>query len=94
MPTGEVLLPGTLVPILTDLKDDFGEIGAACFILKMKLLRDLMILCKTVSCLNVYLTCCSDTLQAPKMYAILHTSLLHKVHLPSVVILHQLFFEI
>ena len=43
-----------------------------------------------MSCLNVYLPCCSDTLQAPKMCAVVHTSLLHKVHLASVVILHLL----
>ena len=56
----------------------------------MKLLRDSMILCKTVPCLNVYLPCCSDTLQAPKMCVVVHTSLLHKVHLASAVILHLL----
>ena len=56
----------------------------------MKLFRDSMILHKTVSCLNVYLPCCSDTLQAPKICAVVHTSLLHKVHLISAVILHLL----
>ena len=45
---------------------------------------------KTVSCLNVYLPCCGDTLQAPKICAVVHTSLLHKVHIVSVVILHLL----
>ena len=73
MPTGGVLLGGTLVPFFTNLMDDLGEIGTACFIFKMKLLRDSMILRKTVSCLNVYLPCSSDTLQAPKMCAIVHT---------------------
>ena len=34
--------------------------------------------------------CCSNTLQATKMYAVVHTSLLHKVHTVSVVILHLL----
>ena len=37
-----------------------------------------MILCKTVSCLNVYLPCCSDTLKAPKMCVAVQTFLLHK----------------
>ena len=88
MPTGGVLLCGTLVPFFTNLMNDLGEIGTVCFIFKMKLLRDSMILCKTVSCLNVYLPCCSDTLQAPKMCAVVHKSLLHKVHTTSIVILH------
>ena len=87
MTTGGVLLCGTLVPFFTNLMDDSGT---ACFIFKMKLLKDSMTLRKTVSCLNVYLPCCSDTLQAPKTCALLHTSLLHKVHLASVVILHLL----
>ena len=47
---------------------------------------------KAVSCLNVYLSCCSDTLKAPKTYAVIHTSLLNRVHLTSVVILHLLIF--
>ena len=79
MPTGGVLLRGTLVPFFTNLMNDLGEIGTVCFIFKMKLLRDSMILCKTVSCLHVYLPCCSDILQAPKMCVIVHTSLLHNV---------------
>ena len=37
----------------------------------------------------MYLSCCSDILQAPKMCAVVHTSL-HKVHTASVVILHLL----
>ena len=60
------------------------------FIFKMKVLRTSMTPRKTVSCLNVYLPCCSDTLQAPKICAVVHTSLLHKVHIVSVVILHLL----
>ena len=40
--------------------------------------------------MNVYLPCCSDTFQAPKICAVVHTSLLHKVHIISVVILHLL----
>ena len=56
----------------------------------MKVLRTSMTPCKTVSCLNVYLPCCSDALQAPKICAVVHTSLLHKVHIVSVVILHLL----
>ena len=51
MPAGGVLLRGTLVPLFTNLMNDLGEIGTACFIFKIKLLRDSMILCKTVSCL-------------------------------------------
>ena len=62
----------------------------ACFTFKMKYLRDSMTLCKTVPCLNIYLPCCSDTLQAPQMCGVLHKSLLHKVHIASVVILHLL----
>ena len=85
-----VLLCGTLVPFFTNLMDELGEIRTACFIFKMKLLRDSMILRKTVSCLNVYLPRCSNTLQAPKMCAVVHISLLHKVHTASVVILHVL----
>ena len=45
---------------------------------------------KTVWCLNVYLPCCSDTLQAPKIRTVVYTSLLHKVHVVSVVIVHLL----
>ena len=90
MPTGGVLLGGTLVPFFTNLMNDLGEIGTVCFIFKMKLLRDSMILRKTVSCLNVYLPYCSDTLQAPKMCVVVHTPLLHKVHTASLVILHLL----
>ena len=56
----------------------------------MKLLTTSMTSRKTVSCLNVYLLCCGDTLQAPKICAVVHTSLLHKVHIVSVVILHLL----
>ena len=90
MPTGGVLLRGTLVLFFTNLVHNLGEISTAYFVFKMKLLRHSMILCKTVSCLNVYLPCCSDTLQAHKMCAVVHTFLLHKVHMPSVVILHPL----
>ena len=89
MPTG-VLLQGTFVPFFTNFMDDLGEIGTVSFIFKMKVLRTSMTPRKTVSCLNVYLPCCSDTLQAPKICAVVHTSLLHKVHIVSVVILHLL----
>ena len=44
---------------------------------------------KTVLCLNVYLPCCSDSLQA-YICAVVHTSLLHRVYMGSVVILHIL----
>ena len=43
MPTGGVLLCGTLVPFFTNLMDDLGEIGTVCFIFKMKLFRESMI---------------------------------------------------
>ena len=43
-----------------------------------------------MSCLNVYLPCCCDTLKAPKICAVVHTSLLYRAHLASVVILHLL----
>ena len=56
----------------------------------MKVLKNSVFSRKTVSCLNVYLPCCSDTLQAPKTCAVVHTSLLHEVHIASVVILHLL----
>ena len=56
----------------------------------MKVFRTSRTSRKTGSCLNVYLPCCSDTLQAPKICAVVHTSLLHKVHIVSVVILHLL----
>ena len=45
---------------------------------------------KTVSCPNLYLPCCKATLQAPKICAGVSTSLLHRVHMASVVILHLL----
>ena len=56
----------------------------------MKVLRVSMTLRKTVPCLNVYLPCCCDVLQAPKTCAVVHISLLHRVHMASVVILHNL----
>ena len=43
-----------------------------------------------MSCLNVYLPCCSNTLQAPKICAVVHTFLLNKVHIVSVAVLHLL----
>ena len=49
--------------------DDLAEIGTASLIFKMKVLRASMTLRKTVLCLNVYLLCCSDTFQAPKICA-------------------------
>ena len=80
----------TLVPFFTNSMDDLGERGTVCFINQVKLLRDSIILCNTVLCLNIYLPCCSNTLQAPKMCTVVHTSLLYKVHMTSVVILHLL----
>ena len=86
MPTGGVLLRGTFVPFHTNFIDDLGEIGTVSFIFQMKVLRTSMTPHKTVSCLNGYLPCCSDTLQALKIWAVVHTSLMHKVHIVSVVI--------
>ena len=90
MPTGELLWRDTLVPFFTNLMDDLEEIGTACFIFKMKLPGDSIILCNKVSCLNVYLPYCSDTSQAHKVCAIVHTCLLYKVHMALGVILHLL----
>ena len=45
-------------------------------------------LCKTVPYLNVYLPCCSDTLQVPAIYAVENTSSHHKGNTASVVIPH------
>ena len=45
---------------------------------------------KTGSCLNLYLPCYNDILQAPKINAVVHTSLLHKVLIVSVLVLHLL----
>ena len=74
----------------TNFVNDLAEMSTASFIFKMKVLRASTTLRKTVSCLNVYLPCCSDTLQAPKTCAAVHTSLLQRVHMDSVVILHFL----
>ena len=76
MPSGEVLLQELWFPLCTNLMDDLGEIGTACFILKMKLLRNSVILCKTVSCLNLYLPYWSNTLQVPQMCVVVDTSLI------------------
>ena len=70
--------------------DDLPKIRTAGFIFKMKVLLALMALHKTILCVNIYFPCSSDTLQAPKIHAVVHTSILHKVHLESVVILHLL----
>ena len=51
----------------------------------MRALRASMTFRKTVSFQNVYPPCCSDTLQAPKIYAVVQTSLLHREHMASVV---------
>ena len=47
MPTGVVLLC-TLAPFFTNLMDELGETATPYFMLKMKLLRDSMMLCKIV----------------------------------------------
>ena len=66
------------------------EIGTASFIIKMKVLRVSMTLSKTVPCLNVHLPCCCDILQTPKTCAVVHISLFDRVHMASVVTLHNL----
>ena len=86
----ESFLRGTFVPFLTSFINDLGEIGTVSSIFKMKVLRTSMTSRKTVLCLNVYLPCCSHTLQVPKTCAVVHIPLLHKLHLVSVVILHLL----
>ena len=90
MPSGGLLLRGTFAPFFTNFIDYLAEIGAASFVFEMKVLTASMAWHKTVSCLNVYLPWSSDTLQAPKICAVVHTSLLHRVHMVSVVILHLL----
>ena len=67
--------------------DDLAGTGTASFIFTMKALRASVTLHKTVWCVNIYLPCCSDTLQVPKICAVVHTSLLCRVHMASVVIL-------
>ena len=64
--------------------------GTVSFIFKIKVLRASMTLRKTVSCLNAYVPCCSDTLQAPKICAVVHRSLLHRVQIALVIIIHLL----
>ena len=81
---------GTFVAFLTNVIDDLGEIGTVPFIFQMNVLKTSVTSRKTISCLNVCLPCCSDTLQAPKICAVAHTSLLHQMHIVSVVILHLL----
>ena len=79
-----------LLFFFTNFLDVLTEIGTASFIFEMKVLRAAMTLRKTVSCLDVYLPWSSDTLQAPKICAVVHTSLLHRVRMVSVVILRLL----
>ena len=55
----------------------------------MNVLRASVTICNPVSGLNVYLPCCSDTLQ-PIICAAVYTSLMHLVHMASVVILCRL----
>ena len=52
--------------------DDLAEMGTASFMFKMKVLRTSVTLGKAVLCLDVYLPCCSDTLQAPKICVAVH----------------------
>ena len=74
----------------TNFIEDLAEIGTASFIFKMKVVRASMTFCNRVSCLNLYLPCCKDTLQALDIWAVVHISLLHRVHMASVVIVHLL----
>ena len=70
---------GTFFAFLTNVIDDLGEIGTVPFIFQMNVLKTSVTSRKTISCLNVCLPCCSDTLQAPKICAVAHTSLLHQI---------------
>ena len=90
MPTGGLLLQSTFFPFLTNFIDASAEVGTVSFMFEMKVLRAAMTWRKTVSCLNVYLPWSRDTLQTPKICAVAHRSLLHRVHMVSVVILHPL----
>ena len=88
MPTGGLLLWGTFAPVFSNFIDHLAEIGTASFIFEMEGLGPAMTWCKTGSCLNVYLLWSSDTLQAPKICAVVeHTSFLHRVHMAAVIIL-------
>ena len=84
MPTSGLHLRGTFALFFTNFIDVLAEIGTASVIFEMKILRVAMNWRKTVSCLNLYLSW--STLQAPKICAVVHTSLLHMVHMVSVVI--------
>ena len=88
MHDGGLLLRGTFTPFFRNFIDVLAEIGTASLIFEMKVLRAAITWRKTVSWLNGYLPRSSDTLQAPKKYEVVHTSLLHRVHMVSVVILH------
>ena len=56
----------------------------------MNVLRASVTLSQAVLCLNVYLLCCGDTLQTLKIYVVVYSSILHMVHMVSVVILNLL----
>ena len=73
MPTGEILLRDTFVPFFKNVIDILAEIGTTTFTFKIKVLKASITLCKTVLCLNISLSCCSDTLQALKKCAVTHT---------------------
>ena len=88
-PMMESFCKAILLLFLTNI-DDLLKIRTTSFIFKMKVLIASMTLPKTVLFLNLYLPCSSDTLQAPKICPVVYTSLLHKVHMVSVVILHLL----
>ena len=64
-------MQGNFTPFFTNI-DDLSKIRTASFIFKMKILLALMTLHKTVLCLNVYFPWSSDTLQAPKIHAVVH----------------------
>ena len=48
MLTGGLLFQGTFAPFSTDFIDVLAEIGTACFIFEIKLLKAAMTWCKTV----------------------------------------------
>ena len=76
IPTGAALLWGTLAPLFRNFIDDLAGIASTSFIFKIKVSRASMTFQRTVLCLNAYLPCCSDTLETPKICAVVHTSLL------------------
>ena len=74
--TGGILLWDTCAPFYINFIDDLAEIITASFIFRVKVFGASVTLHKTMLCMNVYFPCCSDTLQAPEICAVVYTSLL------------------